>query len=494
MGYTIHILYILILSVYKLKGEMNIRLLLSRLKQRLGIRSLSPTADLEASMKTHGLEPDVVRSLRLMLVSNILGVICANICATGSSPMIGMANDLGAGDLAFGILNAVPQVTVLLQIPAAMLVNYTHRRKRYLLTYGILSRVLWLMVGLIPIIVPEKIADFRMWAVLFLVGIASSLNSLIQVSWFPWLGDLTPPTMRSTWLSTRDSINALVSIISGLSTGFLMDHLSGYTRYIVLFAIGGTAGILDMLMYAGCKEVYSAPPVKPSLKAMGSGIFDNGQFRHFLTFWTMWCFCANFVGSYINRYAINELGITYTQMTIFGTITSNIVSMIAVRMWSHLAIRYGFKPVLRIAATGASLVQLLFMLARPHEVWPIMLYYGVGSIFWSGTNLVASNLQLSLTNDENRAGALAVFGCVTAILGTFCGIMLGGSLLEFLEGKTLPLSLNRYQCAILCAVTMRFTTAMVMIPGFENDRQFTTSGMIRDILGLRRKLPGKKAE
>ncbi len=474
---------------------MKIRLLLYRIKQRIGRRSLSPTADLEAAMKRHGLEPDVVRSLRLMLISNLLGVICANICAAGSSPMIGLANDLGAGDLAFGILNAVPQVTVLLQIPAAMLVNYTHKRKRYLLTYGIASRVLWLAVGLVPILLPDKVADLRMWALLFLVGIASSLNALIQVSWFPWLGDLTPPTIRGTWLSTRDSINALVSIISGLGTGFLMDHLPSYTRYVVLFAIGGTAGILDMLMYAGCKEVYGSAPVKPSLRSMGSGIFDNSRFRHFMIFWTMWCFCANFVGSYLNRYAVNELGITYTQMTIFGSITSNIVSMIAVRIWSHLAIRYGFKPVLRIAATGASLVQLLFILARPHEVWPIMLYYGVGSIFWSGTNLVASNLQLSLTNDENRAGALAIFGCVTALLGTFAGIMLGGSLLEFLDGKPLPLSLNRYQCAILAAVIMRFTTAMTMIPGFENDRNFTTVGMLRDLLGLRpqiRKKPDDK--
>ena len=473
---------------------MKIRLIIYRIKQRIGRRNLSPTADLEAAMKRHGLEPDVVRSLRLMLISNMLGIICGNICATGSSPMIGLANDLGAGDLAFGVLNAVPQIAVLLQIPAAMLVNYTHKRKRYLLTYGILSRVLWLAVGFVPILLPDRVADLRMWALLFLVGIASSLNALIQVSWFPWLGDLTPMTIRGTWLSTRDSINALVSIVSGLGTGFLMDHLPSYTRYVVLFVIGGTAGILDMLMYAGCKEVYGSDPVKPSLKALGSGIFDNRQFRHFLIFWTMWCFCANFVGSYLSRYAVNELGITYTQMTLFGSITSNIVSMIAVRIWGHLAIRYGFKPVLRIAATGASLVQLLFMLARPHEVWPIMLYYGIGSIFWSGANLVASNLQLSLTNDENRAGALAVFGCVTALLGTFCGIMLGGSLLEFLEGKALPLSLNRYQCAIMLAVSMRFTTAMVMIPGFENDRHFTTAEMLRDILGLRKARTGRPRE
>lgn len=443
---------------------------------------IAPTSDLDAAMDKLGLEPEIVRSLHLILASNILGMTCGTICSVGSNPMIGLANDLGSGDIVFGILNAVPQIAVLLQIPAAMLVNYTHKRKKYLLTYGIAARILWFIIGLIPFIIPEKIADYRLWSVLVLAGTSSALGSFIQVSWFPWLGDLTPPSIRGLWFSAKDAIGSVVSIILGLSVGFAMDILPSPMRYAILFGIGSLSGVLDMSMYAFCKEVYNSPSVKPELRSFGKGVFSNKQFNLFLIFWTLWNFGANFAGSYLNRYAVNELGLTFTQLTLFGSIIANIVTMVASRAWSHLVIRYGFKPVLRITTFFTSLAQLFFLLAKPGDVWPIMLYYGMGSAFWCACNAIASQLQLTLTDNQNRAGSLAVFSCVTSIFGTSLGIMAGGSMLETFSGMTLPFSLNRYQAIIIIGVTIRFTTAMLCVPALKNDRSFTVAGMIKDLI------------
>lgn len=448
-----------------------------------GIKHIfSPTSDLDAAIDKLGLEPEIVRSLHLILASNIMGMTCGTICNVGSNPMIGLANDLGAGDLVFGILNAVPQIAVLLQIPVSMLVNYTHKRKKYLLTFGVAARILWLIIGFIPFLIPERIADYRLWAVLVLAGTSSALGSFIQVSWFPWLGDLTPPSIRGLWFSAKDAIGSVVSIILGLSVGFAMDNLPSPMRYAILFGIGSVSGILDLSLYAFCKEVYSSPPVKPELRSWGKGIFSNKQFNLFLVFWTLWNFSANFAGSYLNRYSVNELGLTFTQLTLFGSIVANIVTMVASRAWSHLVIRYGFKPVLWITAIFTSLSQLLFLLAKPNAVWPIMLYYGIGSAFWCACNAIASQLQLTLTDNQNRTGSLAVFSCVTSILGTSLGIMTGGSMLETFSGMTLPFSLNRYQAIIIIGVTIRFTSALLCLPKFKNDRSFTVSGMIRDII------------
>ena len=449
--------------------------------RKLVKRIITPTADLDAAMKKLDLAPDIVRSLHLILASNILGMTCGTICNVGSNPMIGMANDLGAGDMVFGILNAVPQIAVLLQIPAAMLVNYTHKRKRYILTYGIAARILWFIIGFIPFLIPDKIADYSLWSVLILAGTSSALGSFIQVSWFPWLGDLTPPSIRGLWFSAKDAIGSVVSIILGLSVGFAMDHLPSPTRYAILFGIGSISGMLDLSLYAFCKEVYSSPPVKPDIHSWGKGIFSNKQFNLFLVFWTLWCFSANFAGSYLNRYSVNELGLTFTQITVYGSIVSNIVTMIASRAWSHLVIRYGFKPVLWITAVFTSLSQLIFLLARPNEVWPLIMYYGMGSVFWCACNVIANQLQLTLTDNQNRAGSLAVFACVTSILGTSLGIMAGGSLLETFSNMSLPFSLNRYQLVIIIGVTIRFATALFCLPGFQNDSSFTVAGMIKDL-------------
>jgi len=75
-----------------------------------------------------------------------------------------------------------------------------------------------------------------------------------------------------------------------------------------------------------------------------------------------------------------------------------------------------------------------------------------------------------------------VFSCVTSIFGTSLGIMTGGSLLERFNRMTLPFSLNRYQAIIIIGVTIRFASALFCLPGFRNDKSFTVSGMIKDLM------------
>ena len=100
------------------------------------------------------------RSLSLILLGNLFGNLHAIICGGGTTAMIGLANQLQAGDFAFGLLNGIPQAAALLQIPFSLLVNRTHKRKKYLLTFGLFSRVLWLTFGFIPLVAPRSL---RAW-------------------------------------------------------------------------------------------------------------------------------------------------------------------------------------------------------------------------------------------------------------------------------------------------------------------------------------------
>ena len=90
------------------------------------------------------------RSLNFIILGNIMGSAHGIICGGGTTAMIGLATELGANDMAFGVLSAIPQVAALLQLPFSVLVNRTHKRKKYMLTIGIFSRILWLLFGLIP--------------------------------------------------------------------------------------------------------------------------------------------------------------------------------------------------------------------------------------------------------------------------------------------------------------------------------------------------------
>ena len=119
------------------------------------------------------LSKEIRRSLNLILLANLFGNLFGIICGGGTTAMVGLANELHAGDLAFGLINGIPWAAALLQIPFSMLVNRTHRRKKYMLTLGLFSRALWILFGLVPLILPAEPAWLPLWSVIFLLGLSS---------------------------------------------------------------------------------------------------------------------------------------------------------------------------------------------------------------------------------------------------------------------------------------------------------------------------------
>ena len=183
--------------------------------------------------------PDKIRrSLNFIILGNICGSAHGIICGGGTTAMIGLATELGANDMAFGILSAIPQIAALLQLPYSVLVNRTHKRKKYMLTLGVFSRALWLLFGLIPYFMPMASATLQLWTIIFLMGVSSCCGSVINVCWFPWLSDLTPMQIRGRWLSIRESILAAANVVIGLVVAYTLDSLPVDIRYVIVFLIG----------------------------------------------------------------------------------------------------------------------------------------------------------------------------------------------------------------------------------------------------------------
>ncbi len=210
----------------------------ARLLPRWPLTDLYREANLPASIS---------RSLNWMLLGNLFGNLHGIICGGGTTAMIGLANELHAGDFAFGVLNGIPQAAALLQIPFSMLVSRTHKRKKYLLTFGLFSRFLWLLFGLIPLIVPQNPAWLPLWTLIFLLGVSSCCSGAINVCWFPWFSDLAPLRIRGRWFSFRDTVIAACNLAFGILTARLLDTLPPDRRYVIIFLLGGTLGMLDMI-------------------------------------------------------------------------------------------------------------------------------------------------------------------------------------------------------------------------------------------------------
>lgn len=404
--------------------------------------------------------------------------------------MVGLATSLGANDLTFAIIMAITQAAALMQIPFSMLVNRTHKRKKYLLTIGLASRALWILFGMIPFIIPNRGGiNYPLYTLVLLLSLSSCLSAVIQPCWFPWLSDLAPDRIRSRWLSVRDVIISIVNILAGLVIAWLLDHLPIETKYLIIFILGGVIGMMDMLCFAFCKEQFSAPPQKLKFREVIGGIWKNKPFMHFMIFWTCWCFTANMSGTYMNPYSLNVMGLNFTQIMLFGTVASCISAVFAVQRWGKAIFRFGSRNVMLISCIGAAVTPLFYLLATPGSIWPTFLHNFFGAMFWCGSNLSANNMQLSISSPETRPSYVAVFSCVTALLGTTLGSLFAGALLRTFETSGLfNGGFDRYKMLFLIAATLRLASVLILVPKMENDRDATPKDLLNAMTAPVRKL------
>ena len=118
----------------------------------------------------------------------------------------------------------------------------------------------------------------------------------------------------------------------------------------------------------------------------------------------------------------------------------------------------------------------------------------LGAMFWCGSNLAATSMQLTYSPDDRRPSYIAVFSCVTSLLGSFAGVMVGGALLDWLESIGVPGmgGFDRYKILIAVAITLRFLMVVLLVPKMENDRDKTTKDMLHDFSFFLRRKIGKK--
>lgn len=458
------------------QDEVSMRLR-ARLHNRLKYNPINELYD-EARMPGK-----IRRSLNFILLGNILGSVHGIICGGGTTAMIGLATELGANDMIFGILFAVPQLAALLQIPYSVLVNRTHKRKKYMMTLGLFSRFLWLLFGLIPYILPMAPATLQLWTIIFLLGISSCCGAVINVCWFPWLSDLAPISIRGRWMSIRESFLAAANVIIGVVVAYVLDSLPPESRYVIIFLIGGAAGMLDMVCFSFCEEVYSVPPKKESIVQAFGQVLKNKPFMSLIIMWTAWCFTANLSGVYLTPYSMNEMGLNFMQIMIFSTIAAAVVSIFVMPRWGRMIDQFGCRNVMMVSCVVASLTPLFYLLSSPGNIWPTLLHNTVGAMFWCGCNLTASNMQLSCSPDESRPMHIAVFSCVTALAGTMFGSLAGGALLETWESAGMFTgAIDRYQVLIILSVVLRLGFTLLLTPRLAPDNEAGPKDLVRHLV------------
>ena len=167
--------------------------------------------------------PISARDLRLSLRNVILSICFGMVFfAVINGPSVtGFARQLGANDLVFSLLMALPALGGVAQVFASYLLEKSGNRKRLFLGSLYPQRLIWIAVALVPILVQGGTA--RIVAAIALICMSGIFGSIGNVAFMSWMGDLVPREIRGRFFGTRSMLSTAVASAAAWSVGWFLD-------------------------------------------------------------------------------------------------------------------------------------------------------------------------------------------------------------------------------------------------------------------------------
>ncbi|MDR2600075.1 MAG: MFS transporter [Oscillospiraceae bacterium] len=430
-------------------------------------------------------DAETLRLLNIIVLSVAVGMFLFS--AQGGVAFVGYASALGAGEFAFGLISALPVLASLLQIPASYLVEKTGKYKTVFLVNGVIQRISWIVIAFIPFLFPVE--ESYLWALVILVTLAAMCGSFLAITHTTLLASVIPMEARGRYITTRQKVMTACGMVVGLFIALILDYVPGFTGYTIVFAVGGVAGLIDILMYASVS--FSGIPRKPKQYSIFSSIkssIASPKTRNYFIFWMFWSLAINLSVPFFNKYAIDVLLLSYVSMIFFGQIVSQLLALFVLSTWGRFLDRYGSVPMMMISATVATLGISVWLFASPGSVWVIFLFNFIGGLFWCANEACMVNMQISHTPSEGRPAALAVYAVLTSIAAA-TSFIIGGFLLETLSPIMENLNFtfmgthfDHYKVLFSITIVARLIVIFIFLPRVWNEKEISISKTLTKVI------------
>jgi hypothetical protein len=177
----------------------------------------------------------------------------AMVTLTGGVFLVAYALSLGASNAVIGLLAAIPPLGALIQLPAVAVVERVRNRRLICVVSSFASRMLWVVVALIPFLVAPALAIPLLVSPLTVDAVISSVG---HCSWSSWMHDLVPREILGGFFSRRMSLSIALAAALSLAAGTFIDAWQRSSPgaiaegYSFLFLAGCAAGIVGIFVLA----------------------------------------------------------------------------------------------------------------------------------------------------------------------------------------------------------------------------------------------------
>lgn len=361
----------------------------------------------------HFTQQEMKRSLFLITAAVIFGKVFY--VTINGAPFTGFLRELGANDLVYSIIAATPYLGGVLQIFASYALEKTGKRKMMFLISGYIHRLIWIPIVLIPIIVPKENKDTALIIITVLIIIYSIANSVVNISYNSWMGDIVPANQKGSFFGRRTAISAITGIIAGVAFGKYLDNISSLVGFAIVFIIAAIFGAMDASCFIGVKEPPMTPPEKDSsFISMLIEPFKDRNYLKLIIFISCWNFGFNFSIPFLNIYMIEQLKIDYFTISIFQQFLAGITTVFFINKIGVLSDKYGTKPILRLCCYFICILPLLWCIATPSSYFVVMsISFLIFGLFSQGIIILSNNFSIWLAPEKNRSMFLANYSIIT---------------------------------------------------------------------------------
>jgi MFS family permease len=327
----------------------------------------------------------------------------------------------------------------LIQIFGSYIIERTGKSKLLCMISIAISRLLWILIILLPFKIFSPIADYRIWIMVGVIAVSSLFSSLAGVGWLSWMSDLVPANSRGTYFGKRNMITLFFGMIFILIGGkFISIWEQKYSEsnpygFIILFSLGLILGFIALVFLHKIPQIQKVNKQNNgfSFKQFMAPIKDK-NFLKIVVFVSAWLFAINIAAPFYGVYMIEKLKLNFSVMTFFGTIAT-LATLFMMKTWGPISDKLGNKPVVIVSSVMLIVIPFFWIIATPDIYYmPILIAHILSGAFMAGAGLSNFNMLIKLSPQEGRSIYLALYAAITGLVGAFAPII-GGNLTKTLQ-------------------------------------------------------------
>ncbi|MBN2257280.1 MAG: MFS transporter [Anaerolineaceae bacterium] len=380
---------------------------------------------------------------------------------------------LGGSALQVGMINALPAVvTLLLALPAGQWLS-TRQVSWNVFISSVLSRLFYLTLVIIPFIFkPSQQITLIILAILLM----TIPGTITNVGFTALLGEGTPPSWRGYLSGVRNSLFAIINVLTLLLCGWILGNVAFPTGYQIVFALGalgaGMSSLHLFLLHHTLHPSHRKTPIRftqvsmpVSLKGVGKWLnpvikkisllwnlrLDILRGPFWITFVLMFTFhFVQFFGIPIFPvYSVNELNLS-DQVIGIGQAMFYITVFLGSSQISRLTEKLGNKRLFGFGVCAFGLFPTLLIFSDNLGMY--LVTNAVGGLVWALIGGAIYNYVLDKAPDEGRPVYIAWY-----MIAMNSGMLVGS-----LGGPWLTGILGMVSVLVICAI-FRFLSGVAIL-------------------------------